>query len=93
MSDEALHEEDSEYIKYKKMNDFTIGDTVYFFGCSDNCSKTKLYKITIETVTMKMIDGKITYMINDKYYAEGCYKSKKECIDSMRQWLDELSNE
>ena len=72
MSDEALHEEDREYIKYKKMNDFTIGDTVYFFGCSDNCSKTKPYKITIETVTMKMI---------------------KECIDSMRQWLDELSNE
>jgi hypothetical protein len=75
------------------MNDFTLGETVYFFGCYDNCSKTKLCKVNIEKVTMKMMDGKITYMINDKYYAEGCHKSKNKCIDSMRKWLDELSGE
>ena len=74
------------------MNDFNIGETVYFFGCGNNCSHIYFYQVTINKISDDILDGKIVKKINDRYFLEGCHKTKQSCIDYMRQWLNALED-
>ena len=72
MSDEALHEEDSEYIKYKKMNDFTKTDLKEILRCLKYMTKGSVTPYSCHT---KALVKKARSMVDN--YDKPCEHNNK----------------